>query len=42
MNKETRLLAVLDDVFGTGSKIKPQFRKVGQNFDERTNGHVFT
>jgi hypothetical protein len=29
MNKETRLLAAIDDVFGMGSKIKSQFRKVG-------------
>jgi hypothetical protein len=41
MNKETRLLAAIDDVFGMGSKIKSQFRKVGQDFDERTNEHVF-
>jgi hypothetical protein len=29
MNKETRPLAAIDDVFGMGSKIKSQFRKVG-------------
>jgi hypothetical protein len=26
-------------VFGIGNKIKSQFRKVGQNFDERTTEH---
>ena len=43
MNKETRLLAVLDEVFGMGigDKFKSQFRKIGQVFDERTNEHIF-
>ena len=41
MNKHTRLLAVLDDVFGMENKIKSQFRKVGQDFDEKTNEHIF-
>ena len=41
MNKHTRLLAVLNDVFGMENKIKSQFRKVGQDFDEKTNEHVF-
>ena len=41
MNKETRLLAVLDDVFGLENKIDSQFRKVSQSFDEQTNEHVF-
>lgn len=42
MNIHTRLLAVLDDVFGmgVGDKLKSQFRKVGQSFDEQTNEHV--
>ncbi len=42
MNKHTRLLAVLDEVFGMGigDKLNSQFRKVGQSFDERTNEHV--
>ncbi len=34
-------MAVLDDVFGMENKIKSQFRKVSQDFDERTNEHVF-
>ena len=34
-------MAVLDDVFGMENKIKSQFRKVGQDYDERTNEHVF-
>ena len=41
MNKQTRLLAVLDDVFGLENKITSQFRKVSQDFDEQTNEHVF-
>jgi hypothetical protein len=41
MNKETRLLDCLDRMFGTRNKIKSQFRKVGQVFDERTGEHVF-
>jgi hypothetical protein len=43
MNKQTRLLSILDDVFGMGigKKFKSQFRKTGQSFDERTNEHVF-
>ncbi len=41
MNKHTRLLTVLDDVFGMDNKIKSQFRKVSQDFDERTNEHIF-
>jgi hypothetical protein len=28
-------------VFGIENKIKSQFRKVGQDFDEKTNEHVF-
>ena len=40
MNKHTRLLAVLDDVFGMENKIKSQFRKVSQDYDERTDEHV--
>jgi hypothetical protein len=41
MNKDTRLLAVLDEVFGMENKIGSKFRKVGQDFDEKTNEHVF-
>jgi hypothetical protein len=42
MNKQTRLLSILDDVFGMGigKKFKSQFRKTGQSFDERTNEHT--
>jgi len=39
--KHNQLLAVLDDVFGMDNIFKPQFRKVGQDFDEKTNEHVF-
>ncbi len=41
MNKHTRLLAVLNDVFGMENIFKSQFRKAGQDFDEKTNEHVF-
>ena len=41
MNKETRVLAVLDDVFGLENKINSEFRKVSQSLDEQTNEHVF-
>ena len=41
MNKHNRLLAVLNDVFGMENIRKSQFRKVGQDFDEKTNEHVF-
>ena len=42
MNKHTRLLSILDDVFGMGmgNSLKSQFRKIGQVFDERTNEHI--
>ncbi len=41
MNKHNRLLAVLNDVFGMENVRKSQFRKVRQDFDEKTNEHVF-
>jgi hypothetical protein len=41
MNKDIRLLAVLDGVFGLGNKIASQLRKVSQSFDGQTNEHVF-
>ncbi len=41
MNKHNRLLAVLNDVFGMENILKSDFRKVGQDFDEKTNEHVF-
>ncbi len=41
MNKHTRLLDVLNDVFGMENILKSHFRKVGQDFDEKTNEHVF-
>ena len=41
MNKHNRLLVALNDVFGMENVRKSQFRKVGQDFDEKTNEHVF-
>jgi len=41
LNKHTRLLAVLNDVFGMENILKSDFRKVGQDFDEKTNEHVY-
>ena len=40
MNKSNQLLAMLDRVFGWPNKIKSTFRKVSQDFDERTGEHV--
>ena len=40
MNKWNKLLAMLDQVFGFENKIRSNFRKVSQDFDERTNEHV--
>jgi hypothetical protein len=40
MNKSTQLLALLDRVFGFPNKIRSTFRKLSQNFDEKTNEHV--
>ena len=34
-------MAVLNDVFGMENILKSDFRKVGQDFDEKTNEHVF-
>jgi len=40
MNKETQLLAMLDNVFRFPNKIRSKFRKVSQSFDQPTNEHV--
>ena len=40
MNKWNRLLASLDEVFGLPNKIRSKYRKVSQDFDEKTNEHV--
>ena len=40
MNKHSKLLAILDEVFGAANKTKSQFRKIRQGFDENTNEHV--
>ncbi len=40
MNNHTRLLALLDEVFGTQDKVKSTFRKISQDYDERTDEHV--
>ena len=40
MNNTTRLLAVLDEVFGPENKLKSTFRKISQDYDERTDEHV--
>ena len=41
MNKSNQLLAMLDRVFGLPNKIRSTFRKHSQDFDEKTNEHVF-
>ena len=40
MNKWNRLLATLDQVFGMKNKERSTFKKLSQNFDEKTNEHV--
>ena len=40
MNKSNHLLAMLDRVFGFPNKIRSTFRKLSQDFDEKTNEHV--
>ena len=40
MNKWNRLLASLDRVFGMTNKEQSTFKKLSQEFDERTNEHV--
>jgi hypothetical protein len=40
MNKSNQLLAMMDRVFGFPNKIRSKFRKLSQNFDEKTNEHV--
>ncbi len=34
-------MAVLNDVFGMENILKSDFRKVSQDYDEKTNEHVF-
>jgi len=40
MNKWNRLLASLDQVFGMNNKERSTFKKISQDFDEKTNEHV--
>ena len=40
MNKWNRLLATLDQVFGMQNKERSTFKKLSQEFDEKTNEHV--
>ena len=40
MNKWNRLLATLDQVFGMNNKERSTFKKLSQDFDEKTNEHV--
>ena len=40
MNKWNRLLASLDRVFGMTNKERSTFKKLSQEFDEKTNEHV--
>ena len=40
MNKWNRLLATLDQVFGMKNKERSTFKKLSQDFDEKTNEHV--
>jgi hypothetical protein len=40
MNKWNQLLATLDQVFGMKNKERSTFKKISQDFDEKTNEHV--
>ena len=40
MNKWNRLLATLDHAFGMKNKERSTFKKLSQDFDEKTNEHV--
>ena len=40
MNKWNQLLATLDKVFGMNNKERSTFKKLSQDFDEKTNEHV--
>jgi hypothetical protein len=40
MTKWNRLLATLDQVFGMNNKERSTFKKLSQDFDEKTNEHV--
>ena len=40
MNSHTRLLSLLDEIFGPDAKLKSSFRKVRQTYDEQTDEHV--
>ena len=40
MNKWNQLLATLDRVFGMNNKERSTFKKLSQDFDEKTNEHV--
>ena len=40
MNKWNRLLASLDRVFGMTNKERSTFKKLSQEYDEKTNEHV--
>ena len=40
MNRWNRLLASLDRVFGMNNKERSTFKKISQDFDEKTNEHV--
>ena len=40
MNKSNQLLTLLDRVFGFPNKRRSTFRKLSQDFDEKTNEHV--
>lgn len=40
MNSWNKLLLLLDDVLGFKNKVKSNFKKIGQSFDEKTNEHI--
>jgi frataxin-like iron-binding protein CyaY len=40
MNKWNKLLAMLDAVFEFENKVRSNFKKIRQDFDDQTNEHV--
>ena len=40
MNKWNKLLVMLDAVFGFENKVRSNFKKIKQDFDDQTNEHV--
>ena len=40
MNNWNKLLLLLDEFLGFKNKVKSNFKKIGQSFDQNTNEHI--